>query len=167
MDTNIRGLKETSGGGEGGCDGLSVEEMEDRMKGIAWEIEMEKNKAATEATADTVGIPESKKKKKEKKEPTREHLLLRECAETAIKWEKAMRARHTQGQAAEIVARIFENVGKSEFPSKPYHNWTDDLMEEAKTGWHKFTALEELEDKYPQCMDQMYCEDKDEWTMLD
>lgn len=62
----IRGLKETKGGGRGG---LSSEEMQDRMKGIAWEIEVENNKGATKA--------------EKKKEPTREHLLLREYTETA------------------------------------------------------------------------------------
>lgn len=156
MATNVN-IRRQNGGG---LEGVSVEEMEDQMKCIAWEIEMEKNKAST-----TVASKE--KKKKNHKEPTREHLLLRDCSEEAIKWERALRAKHTQGQAAEIVARILENVDKPEFPSEPYHNWTEELMEEAKIGWCKFKAMEEMLEKYPQQnMEQMYCEEKDEWTMV-
>lgn len=39
-----------------------------------------------------------------------------------------MRAKHTEGQAAESLGPISENLSKTEFPSERYHNWTKDLI---------------------------------------
>ena len=133
------------------------EELEDRMKCIAAEIKMEK-----EPTKADNGIPVSKK------EPSPEHLLLREHHNAAMKFEKAMAATYTEGQVAEILSKIMQNVSKPEFPSEAYHNWTQELMDDAKTGWQKFKALQESLHKYPQQnMEQMYRDDTDEWIMLD
>ena len=189
---DVRGPKETNGGGPGRSQ--SVEVMEDRIKGIAWEIEKEKNKESTKAAevmedgkrgitweikmeenkesieADSIGNTKKKKKKgtTEKKEPTREHLLLRELQENASTWELAMRDKYMEGQVSEIIGRIFEHVRKPEFPSHPYHKWTEEMMSEARIGWEKFKALQEgLEQYSQQSMEQMYCEDTDEWIMLD
>ena len=153
-------------GGEDGCDnGASVEEMlQDRMKGVAWEIN--NRKAATTTEAPTLTKKSKKQKTDKKKEPTREHLLVREYADKAMKWEVSMRAKHTEGQAAEMMDRIYENVGKAQFPTQPFYNWTEELMEEAKIGWDKCKAFEELLVKYPtQYAEQMYFADTNEWVM--
>lgn len=128
------------------------------MKAIAWEIQEQKE--ITDAN-------DCHKSKKEKKEPTPEHLLLRESADAARTWENAIYAKHTEGQGGEIVDRAMEYMGKSEFPTEPFHNWTEGLMEEAKTGWYKFKAFGELLNKYPlQNMEQTYRDDTDEWVWV-
>ncbi|KAL7578007.1 hypothetical protein ACA910_007622 [Epithemia clementina (nom. ined.)] len=80
-------------------------------------------------------------------------------------WEKAMYAKYTEVQAWEIVDRVLDYMRKSEFPTEPFHNWTEDLMEEAKTGWRKFKVSMDMLDKYPrQNMEQRYRDDTDEWV---
>lgn len=107
-------------------------------------------------------IPVSKKK------PTGEHMLLREAMENTLMWEKAMEAKYSEGQAGEILDRACQYMRESEFPKEPFHNWSEDLMNDAKNGWRKLKALQELFDKYPlQNMEQEYCEETGEWTMMD
>ncbi|CAB9529396.1 hypothetical protein SEMRO_2492_G329190.1 [Seminavis robusta] len=67
--------------------------------------------------------------------------------DSARMWEKAMYAKYTEGQAGEIMDRVLDYMRKSEFPTEPFHNWTEDLMEEAKTGWHKFKVYRDMLDK--------------------
>ena len=127
------------------------------MKCVAAEME------ALKQTADAKKIPVSKTKK-----PTPEHLMLREAIEHTMMWEKARYAKYTEGQSGEILDRVMHYMTKPEFPSEPFHKWTDDLMEDAKTGWRKFKALQELFDKYPQQnMEQEYRDDTGDWIMLD
>ena len=160
------------------------------MKELAWEKEeMEKKKESTDADVDhdgdggsalvstkhgsTDGSAESepvskKQKKKKTKEPTPEHLLIREKFEVARKWEKLMLAKHTEGQAAEIMGRIFDNRKKAQLPSEVPHNWTKELMEETKIGWQKCKEYYEIMDKYPkQNMEQFFKEDTEEWIIRD
>ena len=173
-------------------DGQSAEVTDDRMKELAWEKEEMEKKQSTDADVDRDGDggsalvssrlgstdgcadnePVSKKqkkmKKKKTKEPTPEHLLIREKFEVARKWEIELRAKHTEGQAAEIMGRIFDNRRKAQFPSEIPHNWTKELMEETKIGWQKWKGLYEIMDKYPkQNMEQFFKEDTEEWIMQD
>ena len=157
-------IREDIGDGRGLSLVSSEEEiLQDRKKAIVAEFQAQKE------TADADGDDRRKsKKQKTKKEPTREHLLLRESADSAMMWEKAMYAKYTEGQAGEILDRVFHYMSKPEFPNELFHNWTEDLMEDAKTGWRKFKALQELFDKYPQQnMEQEYWDDTGEWIMLD
>ena len=176
------------GGAKG--EGQSAEVMDDRMKEIAWEMEEMAKKKLTDADVDHDGSsapistkhgstdcsadsePVSKKQKKKMmkktKEPTREHLLIREKFEVARKWEKEMLAMHTEGQAAEIMGRIFDNRKKAQFPSEVPHNWTKELMEETKIGWQKCKEYYEIIAKYPkQNMEQFFKEDTEEWIIRD
>ena len=123
-------------------------------------------RGATDGSADSE--PVSKKKKKKTKEPTREHLFIREKFLVARRWEIEMRAKHTQGRAAEIMGRVFDNRKKAEFPSEVPHNWTKELMEETKIGWQKCKEFYEIADKYPkQNMEQFFREETEEWTIQD
>lgn len=152
-------IREDIGDGRGLSLVSSEEEiLQDRTKAIVAEFQAQKE------TADGDDRRKSKKQKT-KKESTREHLLLRESADSARMWEKAMYAKYTEGQAGEIVDRVFDYMRKSEFPTEPFHNWTEDLMEEAKTGWRKFKVYRDMLDKYPrQNMEQRYRDDTDEWV---
>ena len=151
--------------------------LEDRMKGIAAEL-LEMEKEETKGT-------KKKKKKVQKvepygrfptsdKEPTREHLLIREHHDAATKWEKSMRAKYMEGQVVEMMSKIMEHVNaKTQFPPTSssqflYHNWTQELMDHARTGWHKYKTFFETLDKYPmQNMEQIYRADTEEWILLD
>lgn len=141
-------VRPSRGGANG--EGQSSEVMDDRMKELAWEKkEMEKKETtvtkhgATNGSADSEPVSIRQKKKKTK-EPTREHLLIRENFLVARRWEMEMRAKHTQGQAAEIMGRVFDNHKKAEFPSEVPHNWTKELMEETKIGWQKCKEFYEM-----------------------
>ena len=155
---DIRRREKTDGGGSATAGGLRSEaEEEDYKKCVAAEME------ALKQTADAKKIPVSKTKK-----PTPEHLMLREAMEHTMMWEKAMYAKCTEGQFGEILDRVMHYMTHPEFPNEPFHKWTDDLMEDAKTGWRKFKALQELFDKYPQQnMEQEYRDDTGDWIMLD
>ena len=150
---DIRRREKTDGGGSATAGSLRSE-AEDYMKCVAAEME------ALKQTADAKKIPVSKTKK-----PTPEHLMLREAMEHTMMWEKAMYAKYTEGQSGEILDRVMHYMTMPEFPNEPFHKWTDDLMEDAKTGWRKF---KELFDKYPQQnMEQEYRDDTGDWIMLD
>lgn len=136
--------------------------LEDRMKCIVAEIEIEKEQIAKKKrTQPNDRFPISNK------EPTREHLMLREIHDAAAKWETEMRVKYMEGQVAEIVGRIMENVNNNtEFPSEPYHNWTKELMDHAKTGWYKYKKLMETVKKYPMQNLEQVCHDG-EWILYD
>lgn len=173
-------------------EGPSAEVLDDRMKELSWETEeMAKMKSAdtvvnvdhdgssapistkhgsTDCSADTECVSKKQKKEmiKKTKEPTREHFLIQEKFQVAREWEKEMPAKHTEGQAAEIMGRIFDNRKKDQFPSEVPHNWTTELMEETKIGWQKCKEYYEVMDKYPrQNMEQFFKEDTEEWIIRD
>lgn len=141
--------------------------LEDRMKCIAAELEIEKEeKQGTKKKVEPYcRFPASDK------EPTREHLLIREHHDAATKWEKSMRAKYMEGQVVEMMSKIMDHVNaKTEFPpsSELYHNWTEELMDHARTGWHKYKTFFETLDKYPmQNLEQIYRGDTEEWILLD
>ena len=122
-------IREDNGDGRGLSLVSSEEEiMQDRKKAIVAEFQAQKE------TADADGDDRRKsKKQKTKKEPTQEHLLLRESADSARMWEKVMYAKYTEGQAGEIVDRVLDYIRKSEFPTEPFRNWTEDLLDGANS----------------------------------
>ena len=155
-------IREDIGEGKRGLSLVSSEEeiLKDQKKAIVAEFQAQKDTANGDGDD-----PRKSKKQKTKKEPTREHSLLRESADAARLWEKAMYDKYTEGQAGEILDRVLEYWRKSDFPAEPFHKWTGDLMEDAKTGWRKFKAYREMLDKYPrQNMEQRYCDETDEWV---
>ena len=157
---------------DGAKRGQLAEVIDDCMKELAWEREEMEKKESTEtkrgATDDSADSEPVSKKKKRTKEPTREHLMIREKFEVARRWEIEMRAKHTQGQAAEIMGRVFDNRKKAQFPSEVPNNWTKELMEETKIGWQKCKDFYETADKYPkQNMEQFFKEETEEWIIQD
>lgn len=88
-----------------------------------------------------------------------------------MNWEASMREKYMRGQVSEMIDKIMECINKgTEFPPKSelYHNWTEEIMEEARMGWHKYKATLELVEKYPmQSAEQIYREDTKKWVLYD
>ena len=140
------------------------EVLQDRIKSIEAEIEMEtenRKNSKAEATADAVST----------KEPSPEHLLLRKHHGEANAFEIKLRDKYTDGQVSEIMGKILANLSKPKFPPDGvtlYRNWTPELMEDAKTGWAKLKQAHETLMKYPkQNAEQWYNSEKGEWVMFD
>ena len=136
--------------------------LEDRMKCIAVEIELEKEQSTEKKRSKRKYFPISKKK------PTREHLLIREAHDDACEWETDMLAKYMEGQVSEMLGRIMEHVDSGkEFPSEPmYHKWTKELMGDAKDGYDKFKKMKDTIRKYPmENLEQIFHDG--EWTLYD
>ena len=116
-------IREDIGEGKRGLSLVSSEEeiLKDQKKAIVAEFQAQKDTANGDGDD-----PRKSKKQKTKKEPTREHSLLRESADAARLWEKAMYDKYTEGQAGEILDRVLEYWRKSDFPAEPFHKWTGD-----------------------------------------
>ena len=105
------------------------------------------------------------------KEPSQKHMLLRDSHKAAANWELSMKGKYMNGVVSEMIGRIMECINKgTDFPpqSELYHKWTEDIMEDARMGWHKYKAGLDLVKKYPmQSAEQIDHEDTKKWVLYD
>lgn len=141
--------------------------LEDRIKCIDTELKIQEKE-----------LKRAKRKRKAQsgprvsdKEPSREHLLLREAQSGATSWEKDMHAKYMAGQVGEMLGRIMEHINnKTDFPpsTEPYHKWTKELMDDARIGWHKHKILIKTLHKYPyHNAEQYFCTETEKWILWD
>ena len=101
------------------------------------------------------------KRKKLKKIPTENHLMIRKVIDAGSKWELDLEKVHglTDEEACIVVSKVARYGNEDTFPDTN----GDRFMELAKEGWKHCRELARLHKLYPECTDQT-CIDG-EWVM--